>query len=63
MFSKRFNIVISINIQNINKKKKILRSNFDVSDIQTLSIEIVCLQFSKEKFQVRVLVGKRLIEH
>ena len=33
----------------MNEKKLILKLNFDVSDVQ-IPIEIVCLQFSKEKF-------------
>ena len=56
-FHKYFNIVISINnIQIINKKKWILRSNYDVNDIQTPLIEIFCLQLSKKKLRVLVLV-------
>ena len=41
----------------------ILRSNFDINDIQILLIEIVCLQFFKGKIRVYVLVGERLIEY
>ena len=48
---------------NYKRKKLILRSNFDNSDIKILPIEIVYLQFSKERFRVWVLLGEILIEN
>ena len=49
IFSKYFNLTLSIdNIQIINKKL-LLRSNFDISEIQISPIKIICVQFSEKK--------------